>query len=277
MSAAARGVEPAPLIEARGLGKTYETLEHRSVHALSDASFTVRDGEFVSIVGPSGCGKSTLLKIMAGLLPSTAGTLHLAGRTVTGPSPEIGVVFQRPLLLPWRTILQNVLFPAEIRGVPPSHIRDRASSLLDLVGLGGVESRYPHELSGGMQQRAAIVRALVQDPTLLLMDEPFGALDALTRERMNVETLRIWDAQRKTVVFVTHSIGEAVFLSDRVLVMTPQPGRIARVVAIDLARPRTLSMMGSAAFAAHAGLIREHLDIGRDLDIKKDLVSGMSR
>ena len=265
MSAAIAQDAPPALIEASGLDKTYTTATGETVIALSNVSFTVADGEFVSIVGPSGCGKSTLLKIMAGLLGQTSGDLTVAGRPVTGPSEQVGVVFQQPVLLPWRTIIENVLFPAEIRHAKPELYRGRALALIEMAGLKGFENRYPHELSGGMQQRAAIVRALVQDPKLLLMDEPFGALDALTREQMNVETLKIWAASRKTIVFVTHSIAEAVFLSDRVFVMTPRPGELAEIIEIDLPRPRSLAMINSDRFGTYAGRIRKLLNAKEDL------------
>jgi NitT/TauT family transport system ATP-binding protein len=244
----------APLIEARGLGMTYRTARGDKVVALDGLNFSVADGEFISVVGPSGCGKSTLMKILAGLLSRTEGEISLGGRSVSGPGPDVGVVFQAPVLLPWRTILQNVLLPTEMRRLAAP--RARAMALLETVGLGGFENRYPHELSGGMQQRASIVRALVGDPRLLLMDEPFGALDAMTRDQMNEEVLRIWHASRKTVVFITHSIAEAVFLSDRVFVMTPRPGRLVEIIDIGLPRPRTLRMVNTDAFGAYADRIR---------------------
>ncbi|MGB3500651.1 MAG: ABC transporter ATP-binding protein [Mesorhizobium sp.] len=237
----------------------------RGVTALDDISLTVADGEFVSIVGPSGCGKSTLLKIMAGLLRHTKGRISLAGVPIRDPSTDVGVVFQAPVLLPWKTILENVLFPMEIRTGKPKQYRDRAMELLDMAGLKGFDGRYPHELSGGMQQRAAIVRALVQDPKLLLMDEPFGALDAMTREQMNMELLRIWSKYKKTVVFVTHSIPESVLLSDKVVAMTPRPGRIAEIIPIDLPRPRDLSVINTEAFGAYATRIRKLLNAKEDI------------
>ncbi len=253
------------LIEVRNLGKTYRRARLGDVIALQDVSFTVEDGEFVAIVGPSGCGKSTMLKILAGLLPKTGGSATLAGATMDSPSPAVGMVFQAPVLLPWRTIYENVTFPVEVRRLPAKDYRQRALDLLELVGLKEFADRHPYELSGGMQQRAAIVRALVQDPRVLLMDEPFGALDALTREQMNLELLRIWDSHRKTVLFVTHSITEAIFLADRVLVMTPRPGRLAEILTVDLPRPRRLEMINSAAFGTYAQHVRDLLQTKGDL------------
>ena len=196
------------------------------VTALQDISFDIGLGEFVAVVGPSGCGKSTLLRILAGLIPTSSGTVWFGDRKLEGPRRDIGVVFQSPVLFPWRTVLGNVLLPADVQRLGREQMKRRALELLALVGLTGFEQRYPWELSGGMQQRVALVRALIHDPALLLMDEPFGALDAMTREQMNVELQRIWMERRKTVLFITHSTAEAVFLADRVMVMTPRPGRI---------------------------------------------------
>jgi NitT/TauT family transport system ATP-binding protein len=223
-------------------------------------SFDIAEGEFISLVGPSGCGKSTLLRLLAGLLPLTGGTLELAGEPLRNPGRESAVVFQSPVLLPWRTILQNVLLPIEFRRLPIAEFRERAVDLLAMVGLADFAQRFPNELSGGMQQRAAIVRALVQNPRLLLMDEPFGALDAMTREQLNLEVLRIWSGSRKTVVFVTHSIAESIFLSDRVFVMTSRPGTIAEIIDIDLPRPRDLKMINTDRFGTYASHIRRLLD-----------------
>ena len=221
---------------------------------LADVNLRVAEGEFVSLVGPSGCGKSTLLRIVAGLRPATTGAVTVAGRPVTRPIPDIGMVFQAPVLLKWRSILENVLLPAELAGRDAALLKLRAQRLLEMAGLGGFGAKLPRELSGGMQQRAALCRALLLDPPLLLMDEPFGALDAMTRDDMALELLRIWgetdlarDA-RKTVLFVTHSIPEAVFLSDRVVVMSPRPGRIAADLRIELPRPRTVELRASEAF-----------------------------
>ncbi|MBI4594500.1 MAG: ABC transporter ATP-binding protein, partial [Candidatus Rokubacteria bacterium] len=214
------------------VGKIYPTRD-APVAALDSVSFEVEAGAFVAIVGRSGCGKSTLLKIIGGLLPKTTGTVRVNGADVTAPLSDAGIVFQAPTLLPWRSVMDNVLLPAEFLGLDRALARRRAGELLELVGLKGFERRYPRELSGGMQQRAAISRALLHDPSLLLLDEPFGALDAMTRAQMNLELLRIWSERRKTSVLITHSIGEAVFLADRVVVMTPRPGRVAAIVPVD--------------------------------------------
>ena len=240
------------LILARGLSKTYVT-SSGEVTALKGLDFEIYNGEFVSVVGQSGCGKSTLLKVLGGLLPYTAGSVELNGKPLRGPTPEAAVVFQSPVLLPWRTVLDNVLLPI-------AKYRQTAIDLLAMVGLSEFAQRYPFELSGGMQQRAAIVRALVQDPRLLLMDEPFGALDAMTREQMNLELLRIWSQSRKTVIFITHSIAEAIFLSDRVIAMTARPGTIADVITIDLPRPRELSVINTDRFGRYAAKLRSLLD-----------------
>jgi NitT/TauT family transport system ATP-binding protein len=223
------------------VGMTYRA-DSGPVEALRDIAFTVNRGELVALVGPSGCGKSTLLRIVAGLRRATTGTVSVDGRPVRGPIAAVGMVFQAPVLLKWRTVRDNVLLPAELSGLDPRRFGDRADGLLALVGLGDFGGKYPRELSGGMQQRASICRALLLDPPLLLMDEPFGALDAMTRDDMNLELLRVWGetlAERKTIVFVTHSIPEAVFLADRVVVMSPRPGRVARTFDVSLPRPRT--------------------------------------
>ncbi len=257
--------DATPIIQARRLFKRYAGRTGASVTALENVDFDIRDGEFICVVGPSGCGKSTLLKIVAGLLSFSSGEVSRSGKPLSGPGADVGVVFQSPVLLPWRTILDNVLLPIEFRNLKMSEYRQRALELLDLVGLRGFEERFPHELSGGMQQRAGIVRALVQDPRILLMDEPFGALDAMTREQMNVELLRIWSSNRKTVLFVTHSIAESVFLADRVFVMTPRPGRIAEIIDIDLPRPRDLSIINTERFGTYATRIRSLLQSKGDL------------
>ncbi len=220
----------------------------------------------MTVVGPSGCGKTTLLKILAGLIPRSSGDVRIAGTPLEGPRRDIGVVFQDAVLLAWRTVLRNVLLPVEVQGLDLEIYRRRALDLIGLVGLSGFEHRYPSELSGGMQQRASICRALVHDPSILLMDEPFGALDALTRERMNVELLRIWDETKKTVFFITHSIPEAVFLGDRVVVMSPRPSRILEVLNVDIARPRRLTVMSEPRFAALTGRIRGLLDVEGGID-----------
>jgi NitT/TauT family transport system ATP-binding protein len=240
------------LIVLDGVGMTYRA-DSGPVEALRDIALTVGRGELVALVGPSGCGKSTLLRIIAGLRPATAGRIAVDGRAVTGPIAAVGMVFQAPVLLKWRRIVDNVLLPAELAGRDPGEYRARAADLLRLVGLGDFGEKLPRELSGGMQQRAALCRALLLDPPLLLMDEPFGALDAMTRDELNLELLRVWGEgsdQRKTILFVTHSIPEAVFLADRVVVMTPRPGRVASVVSVRLARPRTVATRASADFGA---------------------------
>ena len=252
--------EPASaLIFARGLSKTYVTASG-AVTALKNLDFEIYDGEFVSVVGQSGCGKSTLLKVLAGLLPTTTGSVELNGKPLRGPTPQAAVVFQSPVLLPWRTVLDNVLLPIEFRKWPMANYRQSAADLLAMVGLSEFAQRYPFELSGGMQQRTAIVRALVQDPRLLLMDEPFGALDAMTREQMNLELMRIWSKSDKTVIFITHSIAEAIFLSDRVIAMTARPGTIADVININLPRPRELSVINTDRFGRYAAQLRSLLD-----------------
>jgi NitT/TauT family transport system ATP-binding protein len=226
------------------------------VLALQDVSLTVPRGHFVGLVGPSGCGKSSLLMMLAGLILPSEGRITVAGSPVTAPAPErIGVVFQESSLLPWRSALDNVAFPLKLRGVARSEREARAEELLTLVGLRGFEKRYPHELSGGMKQRVAIARGFCQDPPVLLMDEPFAALDEQTRMTLGDELLKIWDRQRKTVVFVTHSLTEAVYLCDEVVVMSPRPGRILERIAIDLPRPRNWQVMASPAF----GVLRERI------------------
>ncbi len=243
------------------VGMTYRA-ESGPVEALRDVGFSVGRGELVALVGPSGCGKSTLLRVVAGLRRPTRGSVEVDGRAVTGPIPSVGMVFQAPVLLKWRTVRDNVLLPAELAGLERARYRERAEHLLRLVGLDGFADRLPRELSGGMQQRAAICRALLLDPPLLLMDEPFGALDAMTRDEMNLELLRVWGepaAARKTVVFVTHSIPEAVFLADRVVVMSPRPGRVARVVDVPLPRPRTPATRAAPQFGALSLEIHETL------------------
>jgi NitT/TauT family transport system ATP-binding protein len=245
------------LIHARGVAKSYRTGDGE-VESLRPLEFEVGEGEFVSVVGPSGCGKSTLLKLIAGLLPASRGSIEISGATVDGPPPGIGIVFQSHVLLPWRTVLANILLQAEVRRLPREQSLAHARELVAMVGLEGFENKFPWQLSGGMQQRASICRALVHDPAILLMDEPFGALDAMTREKMNLELQRIWAAAKKTVLLITHSIPESIFLSDRVLVMSERPGSIAAIYEVALPRPRTLAMMGSREFAVLAQTIRAH-------------------
>jgi NitT/TauT family transport system ATP-binding protein len=247
--AAAPAAPALPSIVVDGIAKTFRR-DDTATHALADTSFAVGREEFLAIVGPSGCGKSTLLRLIAGLLAPDHGRIAIAGRAVAGPFPDLGIVFQKPILLDWRTVLGNVMLQIELRGLRTADHLARARQLLEAVGLADFADRYPYELSGGMQQRAAIVRALIHDPPLLLMDEPFGALDALTREQLRIDLEELWLATRKTVVFITHSIDEAVLLSDRVLVMSPRPGQIEQVIAIDLPRPRGLDGRRHDAFDA---------------------------
>jgi NitT/TauT family transport system ATP-binding protein len=250
---------PAAVIDVSHVEKVFVTVRNEHIHALHDISLSVGEREFVTIVGPSGCGKSTLLKTIAGLLRASAGSVWVAGTEVAAPRKDIGIVFQNPILLPWRTVMENVLLPAEVQGIPLATARARARDLLAMVGLADFENKYPMELSGGMQQRAAISRALVSDPKILLMDEPFGALDAMTREQMNLDLQRIWRESGKTVVLITHSIPEAVFLGDRVIVMTPRPGRITRVVEVEIPRPRSIDVMGEPPFGRLTSDIRKLL------------------
>ncbi|MEV8314170.1 ABC transporter ATP-binding protein [Streptomyces sp. NPDC059900] len=232
----------------------------KDVTALQDVSLDVRAGEFVAIVGPSGCGKSTLLKLVAGLLAPSSGGVLLGGEQVRGPRRDIGYVFQRAALLDWRTARRNILLQAEMRGIPGAEARARANDLIRMTGLGGFEDAYPHELSGGMQQRVALCRALLHEPPVLLMDEPFGALDALTREQMNVELNRIWRETGTTVLLVTHSIPEAVYLADRVVVMSPRPGTITEIIDVGLPAERSYATtLATPEFGEATGRIRELL------------------
>jgi NitT/TauT family transport system ATP-binding protein len=250
----------AALIEAQNVRKVYHPRIGEPIVAIRNATFVLEKGEFVSVVGPSGCGKTTLLHILAGLLPKSGGSLTLNGSPINGPRRDIGVVFQTAEMLPWRNVLKNVLVPAEVQHLPAPASQQRALRLLELVGLAGFERRYPGELSGGMQQRVAIARALIHDPAILLMDEPFGALDAMTREAMNLELQRIWMESGKTVLFITHSIPEAVFLADRVLVMGSRPGQVEAEVSVDLPRPRGLEILGEERFGQYTTRIRKHFN-----------------
>jgi NitT/TauT family transport system ATP-binding protein len=241
-----------PFIHLAGVKKVYRT-RGADFLAVSEATFDVEAGELVSLVGPSGCGKTTLLKILAGLHSYEAGNVRIGTPAQPfDPSRDVGMVFQQPLLLKWRRIIDNVLLPAEILGLPMPESRVRARDLLALVGLKGAEDKFPYELSGGMQQRAAIARALIHDPKLILMDEPFGALDALTREKMNLELLRIWREAKKTIVFVTHGISEAVFLGTRVVVLTAGPARMADNFRVELPHPRTLDIKTGEKFGEYS-------------------------
>ena len=243
-------------ISVKNLEKEYITSTGEIVHALSNINLDISEGEFVSVVGPSGCGKSTLLKILSGLLAKTSGLVTLNNTAIEGPRNDVGIVFQDPVLLLWRTVLQNTLLPSEILNLDSKVTTKRAKELINLVGLDGFEDKFPHELSGGMKQRNSIIRALIHDPSLLLMDEPFGALDAMTREQMNLELQRIWLESKKTVFFITHSIPEAVFLGDRIVVMTARPGKIAEIIPVDIPRPRDLKTMGDPEFVSLTQRIR---------------------
>ncbi|MHA3904439.1 ABC transporter ATP-binding protein [Castellaniella sp. WN] len=223
-----------------------EEFNRGAIKALGPVSLEFSEGEFLSIVGPSGCGKSTLLKIIGGLLKQTTGTVRIGDQEINGPHPAVGIAFQAPTLLPWRTVLRNVLLPLIINNDLNEETNARAHDLLRLVGLEAFVDNFPHQLSGGMQQRVAIARALVTNPRVLLMDEPFGALDEFTRETLNDELLRIWHAEKKTILFITHSIEEAVFLSDRIVIMSPRPGVIEDIIHVDLPRPRTRRMRQSS-------------------------------
>jgi NitT/TauT family transport system ATP-binding protein len=259
--AAPAGLAGRPVYELRRVSKTYA---RRNVHALDTVDLTLTEGSFSAVIGSSGCGKSTLLKIMAGLLPPTTGSVVLAGQPVVGPRRDIGMMFQQATLFPWRTTIENVVLPIEIRdGKAAARARhEQARALLDLVGLTGFETVYPSELSGGMAQRAAICRMLITEPTVLLLDEPFSALDELSRDFMNMELQRICMNKNATTFLVTHSIAEAVILSDVVYVMSPRPGRFVEAVKIDLPRPRTLEMITEPRFGKLVHRIRSLLDKG---------------
>jgi NitT/TauT family transport system ATP-binding protein len=248
-----------PFLTVEGLTAAYDQSGGR-LPVLDNVSFKVQETEFLCLVGPSGCGKTTLLKLIAGLQQPTAGQIRLAGKAVRRPSRDVGFVFQEPTLMDWRTVRENVTLPLELNGSRKEKAGRKAQTLLNLVGLTGFEDAYPAELSGGMAQRVALARALVHDPQLLLLDEPFGALDALTRERMGRELLRIWRARRKTVVLVTHSVPEAVFLADRVLVLGPRPTTVVAEVSIDLPRPRAEHVREAPACTLIAQRVREALD-----------------
>jgi len=265
MAAAPSSAEP--YLRLQGLSKVYATRDG-PVRALDQVSVSERRGQFVSIVGPSGCGKSTLLMIAAGLVPPSSGAVAIDGSVIDRPRTDIGIVFQNPVLLEWRTALGNVMLQAEAKKLERTSAERRARELLGSVGLHGFEEKYPHELSGGMRQRVSLCRALIHDPPQLLMDEPFGALDALTRDQLVLDLQEICNERHMTVLFITHSVAEAVFLSDQVIVMTPRPGRVERVIDIDLPRPRTLAMRETPEFAHYSreilelflarGVLREH-------------------
>jgi NitT/TauT family transport system ATP-binding protein len=260
VEAASAGAGERGYVELAGVAKTYRRghgTSARETHALDTIDLAIREGEFLAIVGPSGCGKSTLLRIIAGLHLPSAGEARVGGRLVDRPQTDVGIVFQSPVLLDWRNVLDNVLVQVELRGLKPGAYRDRALRLLAQVGLADFIDRFPHELSGGMRQRVAIARALIHDAPLLLFDEPFGALDALTREQMRLDVEALWLSTRKTVVFITHSIDEAVLLADRVVVMSPRPGRIERVFDIRMPRPRGLEARRHPVFVDAAERITQ--------------------
>lgn len=249
-----------PFISISDLSVVYRTRSNESLIAVDKANLNVNDGEFCVIVGPSGCGKSTLLKVLAGLVTASSGQTRIGGESVAAPRDDIGFVFQSATLLPWMTILENVLLPLKVQNRPNrAGWRTHGLELLRIVGLEDFANRYPNELSGGMQQRVGMARALAHDPSLLLMDEPFGALDALTRESMNAELQRIWMLRPKTVLFVTHSISEAVFLADRIIVMSARPGRVIADIAVDLPRPRDVVTLDSQRFTEYSREVRAYL------------------
>ncbi|WP_262030048.1 ABC transporter ATP-binding protein [Microvirga sp. Mcv34] len=256
---------PRNMIEIRNLAKTYRT-RGGDVPSLRPINLDITDGEFVAVVGPSGCGKSTLLKLVAGLIPPTEGEVQIGGVAVREPPDDVGIVFQSPVLLPWRSVLRNVMMPVEVRRLDRESHLTRARKLLSMAGLEDFQNKYPWQLSGGMQQRAAICRALVHDPKIVLMDEPFGALDAMTRERMNLELQRIHHETGKTILLITHSIPEAVFLADRVVVMSERPGAIAAIYDVTLPRPRNLDVMGHPTFIELTQRIRGHFYARGHLD-----------
>jgi NitT/TauT family transport system ATP-binding protein len=253
--------EQEVLIELDAVAKTYEAADGVPVQAVQSVTADIKKGEFISILGPSGCGKSTLMMMMAGLLPVSGGQVSFRGQQVAAPLRDFGVVFQDAVLLPWRTVLENVELPGEISKLSRAERRQSALDIIDMVGLKGFEAKYPPELSGGMQQRVAIARALLLKPELLLMDEPFGALDAMTRDQMNLELQRVSLQSNATVVFVTHSIAEAAFLSDRVFVMSRRPSTVREIVTIDIPRPRSIDLLSSDRLGAYIAHLRKLLDV----------------
>jgi NitT/TauT family transport system ATP-binding protein len=254
-------LEDLPVIEVRQVRKVYPSRSRhgQSILAIENITFDVMKGEFVSIVGPSGCGKSTLLRMLAGLLEVTEGEIRVNGKSVCGPYGDIGIVFQTPTLLKWRSVKDNVLLPIEVLRRSRHEFVGRAEELLRMVGLWDFRNEYPFVLSGGMQQRVALCRALIHDPSLLVMDEPFAALDALTREEMNMELLKLWTERRKTIIFITHSISEAILLSDRVIVLSSRPATIDSIFSIDLPRPRTTDMQYLDSFQNYSSMIHERI------------------
>lgn len=259
MSTSAVGVDTSGMPQAVAVDRVRKVYAS-GLEAIREVSFAVGSGEFVSVLGPSGCGKSTLLMMAAGLLAPSAGEIRVDGAPVRGPRRDVGVVFQSPVLLPWRTVLDNVLLPIEMLRLPRRQYAERAHELLAMVKIDDFAAKLPRELSGGMRQRASICRALIHDPAILLMDEPFSALDALTRDQMGLELLRIWERHRKTVVFVTHSIREAVFLSDRVVVMAQRPSSITQELDVELPRPRRLEIGETDEFNRYVGVLRKSIE-----------------
>ena len=259
------GAAGSAAIQLKNLTVDYAS-RGKTMRAVDDVSLDIAAGEFVALLGPSGCGKSTILRTVAGLLPATGGTIEIGNLPVRQPRRDVGVVFQDATLLPWLTAIENICLPGRVMKLDPKAYQARANDLLALVGLEGFANHYPAQLSGGMRQRVGIARGLLHDPTVLLMDEPFGALDAMTREQMNLELQRIWSAARKTVLFVTHSVPEAVFLADRIVVLSPRPGRIAEIVVNRLGRPRAMRDTGTPEFAAIAERLRRLFDSQGRLD-----------
>jgi NitT/TauT family transport system ATP-binding protein len=255
------------MIRIEGVSKVYSTRRGESVHALDGIDLRITENEFVVLVGQSGCGKSTLLRLVGGLSAATSGSIYIQDMLVAGPRDDVGIVFQSPVLLNWRNVVDNILFAIELLKRDVRQYRQAALDLIRVAGLAGFENKHPRELSGGMQQRVAICRALIHDPKMLLMDEPFGALDALTREEMCLELVRIWERRRKTILFVTHSIPEAVLLADRIVVMSPRPGRIVRIIEVNLPRPRTMGVEHSQEFRDYADEIRGIIFGNRNPDV----------
>ncbi len=247
------------------VGKDYTTAKKETITVMEDISLSIEKQSFVVILGPSGCGKSTLLKMIMGLESYSSGEIRVHGKKVDEPMNDIGIVFQKPALIPWRNVLENVLLPIEILGQDKGEYLQKARDLISLAGLGGFERKYPHELSGGMQQRVSIIRALIHNPSLLLLDEPFGALDEITRERMGTELLKIWEKTRQTMLLVTHSISEAVFLGDRVLVLSPRPATVVSDLRIDIERPRGAHTRVEDSFVKLCQIAREKLGLASDL------------
>jgi NitT/TauT family transport system ATP-binding protein len=258
--ATAKSERRVPLIVCEAVDKVYAVRSGSPIVALKSLNIEVPGGEFLTVVGPSGCGKSTLLRLLAGIERNTRGKITLAGETINGPRKDIGFVFQTPTLLAWRNVMENIMLPLDVLGLPRKAFHARVLQLIKMVKLDGFEQKYPWELSGGMQQRVAICRAMINEPQLLLMDEPFGAVDALTREAMNIELEALWLNTRQTILLITHSIAEAVFLGTRVAVMSARPGTIADVISIELHRPRTLDLITSPQFGAYVRQIRHVLD-----------------